>query len=1482
MAETPPSTEKPTSDSGGQALRRLGKYEIQKKLGSGGMGAVFLAVDPQLKRTVALKVLPKEKAQNPILVRRFHAEAQAAAALRHDNIVMVYEAGQADGYNYIALEFIDGMDAANLVDRRGILPVRRSIEVIRQVALALQHAQQQQIVHRDIKPANLLIRRDGLVKLADLGLARIVDDTLDTGITRVGTTVGTVDYMAPEQARDSKAADVRSDIYSLGCTWYFLLTGQPPYPDGSLTNKLQSHAQKPIPDPRVLNQNVPEAVVAVLNRMMAKAPKDRYQSPENLIEDLDRAAQNRSAISNLIFEDREEEDPAIGKTRELRGRNRSAAPDESEEPASRTGAGKSRRREVVPEDDVEEDTGSAKRNRKTPPRGTPAENEFESDVTPVRKSKKKAAPEEVAAEDYDYGYEEPDEPVRPSSAQRSRSVADELFEVPDQPRKRKPVEEVEYEDEDDGRPAKPRGKKSSSERDQVDEPVRSKSRRSSSPEPEVEETSGRSRKRSSPPEPEAESSSAGASGLLSWFRRRAPADSASETASEEKPDRTGVYLFYGGVGLAGLAVVGAAIWLAQVVMRALEPAPVAVAVNPFGANGSIPTDPAAASIGADGQPVAAGAGQAGEKNDPANVLTVRSTDEMLKTKRAQAAAMAHRAAEPGELEKAGLPAWTEALVSESGLRTIVVERAADDPLPFALLNPALDQLTEAGGTVSLSGAGPFVLHPVTLKEKGRVVITAAKADVTPLLICLPHPAQKTAGPLTMIAAQKTAVQIRDVHLAADRSAFPLATDWTLLQSEEGDVQLSRCSVTLIDSSQVADKTAMTGLHLSGKPVTASDRTEPQTRLALDRVAVRGDRLQWLLDATQSSDVVIWKSLIWSGVAAPFRLAGEVPESKPEQFPRKIRLRSTTVASAAQGVVFAGNPDHPVPVAIDLGNSIFSHANTGDSSPAENNLVRFEGWNRAQVRGALGRLLTWKSQDVDYSGWKSLIWLTAENANVAANESEWKERWNEPASSVRRFSPETWPTILKPDVQSLVIERFERPGDPSAASRPGSPIDLHTFPQLEAMELWAEENLRQRPPRDLTRAGSTAKTVAVDLAKEDLAQVLSSSDLPSECVVVARGTGEYRLGQVKIQQKFVRLQFETGDGKPIVLRPRQSEVFRPTPDGRDDAWIIVEQGGFEMANAILEPIPMEKQQPPRWMMRASGSDLVLRQVRLQGAMAGTSRARGLIQLTASANGEPPVRPFQAPALYLSLTDCYLAAAGPSVECDLAGRQFYIRNSIFANRDEVFSLRRQVMHPDEGGFFDLDRVTISSAQSLFRIQGELNGTLPVGFRVDRTVFAPSIRSTASKSPLAVFELPTSFDTAKQIAWRERRCAWSSEWLPNMARLVMPSPDASRPGESDGSKGRTETRASWLTKRGPQMMSDALTEPADLLLAASLPERTKLEPGSFKLHNNCKAAHWDQDEPVGAQIDSLKRLETRRIIPAAATPKTNRPATKPVNGL
>ena len=388
-------------------MKMLGKYQIEKKLGAGGMGTVYLARDTQLKRVVALKVLSRDKAQNPTLVRRFQAEAQAAAQLRHDNIVAVYDSGEADGYLFIAMEYVEGQDLFEMVQRRGVTPVKRSIEIIKQVAAALQHAYEQNIVHRDIKPSNLLIARNGMVKVTDLGLARSIDDTLETNITRAGTTVGTVDYMSPEQARNSKLADIRSDLYSLGCTWYQMLTGEPPYPEGSVTNKLQAHAIKPIPDPRVLKPNIPEGLTAVLQRMMAKKPEDRYQTPAELLDDLKHATLTHGAISREIFGD-------LSDYNQKTVRQPGAAVDEVEGDDYEDGYEDSGEDRATP-DDVPTSSAPTRRKPTKALRETDEEHEAETRSTPgkLREPKDGSQPTET-------------EPTRRSKPKTSRTADEEI------------------------------------------------------------------------------------------------------------------------------------------------------------------------------------------------------------------------------------------------------------------------------------------------------------------------------------------------------------------------------------------------------------------------------------------------------------------------------------------------------------------------------------------------------------------------------------------------------------------------------------------------------------------------------------------------------------------------------------------------------------------------------------------------------------------------------------------------------------------------------------------------------------------------------------------------------------------------------------------------------------------------------------------------------------------------------------------------
>ena len=232
-------------------LGQLGEYRLLAKLGQGGMGTVYRALHTKLERLVALKVLPKERMADDRAVSRFHREMKAVGALDHPNIVRATDAGEADGTHFLVMEYIDGFDLAEVVDRCGTLEVADACELIRQGALGLECARAHGLVHRDVKPSNLMLTSGARVKLLDLGLARFqVDQPVGEEMTATGQTMGTPDYMAPEQVSDTHSVDIRADIYSLGCTLYKLLVGYPPFagPDYQGTfSKMTAHVNEPIP-----------------------------------------------------------------------------------------------------------------------------------------------------------------------------------------------------------------------------------------------------------------------------------------------------------------------------------------------------------------------------------------------------------------------------------------------------------------------------------------------------------------------------------------------------------------------------------------------------------------------------------------------------------------------------------------------------------------------------------------------------------------------------------------------------------------------------------------------------------------------------------------------------------------------------------------------------------------------------------------------------------------------------------------------------------------------------------------------------------------------------------------------------------------------------------------------------------------------------------------------------------------------------------
>jgi serine/threonine protein kinase len=276
---------------GGELL--LGSYVLLEKLGEGGMGAVFKARNWKLGRVVAVKLIRPERLANPDTVRRFQREIRAAAQLDHPHIVRALDADEVAGAHLLVMEYVEGTDLARLVKQHGPLSVALACDYVRQAALGLQHAHERGLVHRDVKPSNLLLQtprpgRTGagpVVKVLDLGLARLGsggDGDASSTLTESGAVMGTPDYLAPEQGRQSHEVDIRADLYSLGCTLYFLLAGRVPFPGGGVSEKLIAHQlDEPVPVEQVRPEVAP-GLAGVVRKLMAKRPEDRFQTPAEL------------------------------------------------------------------------------------------------------------------------------------------------------------------------------------------------------------------------------------------------------------------------------------------------------------------------------------------------------------------------------------------------------------------------------------------------------------------------------------------------------------------------------------------------------------------------------------------------------------------------------------------------------------------------------------------------------------------------------------------------------------------------------------------------------------------------------------------------------------------------------------------------------------------------------------------------------------------------------------------------------------------------------------------------------------------------------------------------------------------------------------------------------------------------------------------------------------------------------------------------
>ncbi len=299
--------ERAKSEGGLLVRKQIAGYKLNRRIGEGGMGEVYLAEQLTMHRTVALKILHPKWADDEEFRKRFLLEARAAGKLSHVNLIQVYDVGKYQGKYYFSMEYIDGVTVEDLIKHESRMPLEKAVDIVIQVGQALKYLSANDIVHRDIKPANIMMTKDGTVKLGDFGF---IQSVYDAELMQEGTTIGTPDYISPEQARGERNLDVRSDIYSLGASLFHMLTGDTLF-RGSCSKVMRDHIDTEPPDIDKLRKDLPKDMVRLVKKMVAKDPIDRYQSSDELIADLEllkldlasgdgKLPTSRSQIMNVI------------------------------------------------------------------------------------------------------------------------------------------------------------------------------------------------------------------------------------------------------------------------------------------------------------------------------------------------------------------------------------------------------------------------------------------------------------------------------------------------------------------------------------------------------------------------------------------------------------------------------------------------------------------------------------------------------------------------------------------------------------------------------------------------------------------------------------------------------------------------------------------------------------------------------------------------------------------------------------------------------------------------------------------------------------------------------------------------------------------------------------------------------------------------------------------------------------------------------
>jgi eukaryotic-like serine/threonine-protein kinase len=1403
----------------------LGKYEIVRQLGAGGMGTVYLAVDSQLKRTVALKVLPKDRTENDTLVRRFEAEAQAAAQLKHENVVTVYDAGRIDGHLYIALEYVEGTDVHELVAKRGPLPLKRSVNFVKQIAHALEHLHKRGFVHRDIKPSNILVTRESQAKLTDMGLARAVDESLESNITREGTTVGTVDYMAPEQARDSQSADIRSDIYALGCTWYQMLTGEPPFPTGSVTNKLYAHISKPRPDPRALNRSVPEEVVAILHKMMARKADDRYQTPVALLEDLANLGSANKRIEELLGGDDEYQEqsasPMYGTptplpARQVPGRSGPQTRRGESETASETPPRPERRlparRDHLSSDDDESPSGP--RAPQTVPPLTPTPQRM-----PARQGRSTSDPTPVSSRSTARSVPDPTRDMTPRSGVRARHA--EI--VDDQPGVKEHTPR-----RGDNSPASqsaPASRRLPARRPLADneEPLRG---------------------------------DAGAGG----------------TTIDWKPFATKAAILGGGI-----LVLGACVWLGMSWRGSGSTRGDGNAVaTPFGA--------AATQLPAEAEKELDEAPKPEAKTEKADSKTLKKNQGILVDFKKGNDPKSTDSLVPGRPdERQAFPTWISEIWNPNATpakgspvpTTITVGRVGSDRATAPSLAAAIESLPPQGGVIELRGRGPFILPATKIANRGRVVIATASARTGAADVSTPapngvNPANDQAPVIVLVpvtgraiesglVALETSLTLYGINFVAFADQFSGDSPLRLIDVRSADLFVQKCSFTLVGSRNGST------IACSVSNVTSETPPTRAVRMLVDRTMIRGKDCAALEVDLPSVDFLAINSLFVTGKAPAVMLttgSGHAPQAaKTPTLARNLRFFSCTTCTADPAVSLrAGTGASPPETQFQVLNSVFGAA----FEPQGLAMIGLNDWP-ARPLGANNHMafenLTWVTDSFVARGWQTLV-QSDKNPLSTKDASTWAAYWRQPHSSIDD-EPASFANVS--DLAAVDPAQFKwevAAGRASAAagtSPAGCDVSLLAAVSPDALARANAFSNRPAVPAALAKlAAETSNVHEINLDNpnrgfENLAKYINKADWKSGTRFVVRGTNKKVCGPIHVNKRSLTIEF--ADPAPLLT----FEDAKGEARGDHSAFISVTGGSIEIVNANFR-VGSTAKRSPRWLLDVKDGNFSIRDSSIDGPAFDRPGYEGLIHFAAT---RPSGSEKETETLCGEIRGSFLRTSKAVVSGDLVARNLIVDNSVLAANGRIFDLRAPIAAASVSAI-DLSSSTLAAGEEYFHfdtLAGAGAGAKPapsVRVLADETVFAPPVlvgAKSEDKRPLLISGLPPE-SIASVVDWWEYACAYSN-------LIMLPNPG--------GSRSQREPLAEWKQTAGAGHITRPLAGPNAVLLPRDLPVAKELVSGDFVLKGVAEAATWsDTGSPIGA----ILTMKSAVSAPASSIPKSKSP--------